>query len=152
MAERGGVQGAPNEAEDQGEPNEAEDQGALGKSADHGAPDGGAAQGATYNLWPRGGAPNSFKMAIDAPDDTKSYFPPRKLLQQGFALTQRGFTLKTPLDFEKSIFGYVMNQMTAKAGIKKHGKAAEAALMNEFAQLEELDVYKPVDPRTLSKA
>jgi hypothetical protein len=27
-------------------------------------------------------------------------------------------------------------KMTAKAGIKKHGKAAEAALMAEFAQLE----------------
>jgi hypothetical protein len=31
----------------------------------------------------------------------------------------------------KHIFGYVMNQMTAKAGIKKHGKAAEAALPDE---------------------
>jgi hypothetical protein len=161
VAERGGAQGAPNEAEDQGAPNEAEDQGVpnkaedrgmLGEPADHGAPDGGAAQGATYNLRPRGGARNSFKMAIDAPHDTKSYFPPRQLLQQGFALTQRGFTPKTPLVFEKSIFGYVLNQMTAKAGIKTHGKAAEAALMNEFAQLEELDVYEPVDPRTLSKA
>jgi hypothetical protein len=37
------------------------------------------------------------------------------------------FTLNTPRNFNKSIFGYVMNQMMAKAGIKKHGKAAEAA-------------------------
>ena len=51
----------------------------------------------------------------------------------------------------KHIFGYVMNQMTAKAGIKKHGKAAEAALMREFAQLEELDVYEPVSANSLTR-
>ena len=43
-----------------------------------------------------------------------------------------------------------MHQMTAQAGIKKHGRAAEAALMNEFAQLEKLDVYESVDPSTLT--
>jgi hypothetical protein len=36
--------------------------------------------------------------------------------------------------------------------IKKHGKAAKEALMNEFAQLEDLDVYKVVNASTLTKA
>jgi len=54
-------------------------------------------------------------------------------------------------DTSKHIFGYAMNQMTAKAGIKKHGKAAEAALMKEFAQLEELDVYEPVSANSLTR-
>jgi hypothetical protein len=31
------------------------------------------------------------------------------------------------------VFGFIMNQMSAKAGIKKHGKDAEAALVHEFA-------------------
>jgi len=44
-----------------------------------------------------------------------------------------------------------MNQMTVKVGIKKHGKAAEAALMKEFAQLEELDVYKPIGANSLTR-
>ena len=44
-----------------------------------------------------------------------------------------------------------MTQMvTAQAGIKEHGKAAEAALMKEFAQMEELSVYESVDPKTLT--
>ena len=48
-------------------------------------------------------------------------------------------------------FAYMLTQMTAKAGIKKHGKAAEAALMAEFAQLEDMSVYEPIDPATLTK-
>jgi hypothetical protein len=64
---------------------------------------------------------------------------------------QQGFRLAPQVDFNTSIFGYIMHQMTVKAGIKKHGKAAEAALMNEFAQLKALDVYESVDPATLTK-
>jgi hypothetical protein len=44
-----------------------------------------------------------------------------------------------------------MNQMSAKAGIKKHGKDAEAALVREFAQLENLDLFKRVNPMTHTK-
>ena len=44
-----------------------------------------------------------------------------------------------------------MTQMSANAGIKKHGRKAEEALMNEFAQLEELNVYEPLDPNTISR-
>ncbi len=45
----------------------------------------------------------------------------------------------------------LFTQMSAKAAIKKHGKAAEAALMREFAQMEDLDAYEPVHARTLTK-
>jgi hypothetical protein len=44
-----------------------------------------------------------------------------------------------------------MTQMTAKAGIKRYGQAAVAALMQEFAQLENLDVYEAVDSRLLTR-
>jgi hypothetical protein len=35
----------------------------------------------------------------------------------------------------KYIFGHIMTQMTAAAGIKKHGQAAVDALLQEFCQL-----------------
>ena len=57
----------------------------------------------------------------------------------------------SPENWEKIVFGFVMNQMTAKAAIKKHGRAAEEALMKEFAQLENLEVYEAVDPTELTK-
>jgi Reverse transcriptase (RNA-dependent DNA polymerase) len=94
-----------------------------------------------YNLRPR--APSvarnvAFQAAMDAPFDGKSYHPPRQLLQ---ASLQR----------DRIIFGHVMTQMSAKAGIRKHGEAAESALMSEFAQLENLSVYHSVDPAALTK-
>jgi hypothetical protein len=53
---------------------------------------------------------------------------------------------------QKRIFDFVFTQMLARAGIQKHRKRAEAAMMAEFAQLEALDVYVPVDPKTLTSA
>jgi hypothetical protein len=41
--------------------------------------------------------------------------------------------------------------MSAKAAIKKHGSTAVDAMMAEFAQLENLSVYKALDPKTLSR-
>jgi hypothetical protein len=40
------------------------------------------------------------------------------------------------------VTGFIMTQMTAKAGIKKHGKAAIDALYQEFMQLHDLTVFK----------
>ena len=97
-----------------------------------------------YNLRPRVGANNQFKEAMDDPHSSKSYFPPMQLVQQGTQLTTNA------TDRSQYIFGYIMNQMTAKVGIKKHGKAAEAALMKEFAQLEDLNVYESINPRSLT--
>ena len=50
----------------------------------------------------------------------------------------------------KRVYGFIMTQMTAKAGIKKHGRAAKEALMKEFAQFETLNVYKALDSRLLT--
>ena len=40
--------------------------------------------------------------------------------------------------------------MTARAGIRKHGQAAEEALMEEFAQLEHMSAYTAIDASTLT--
>ena len=49
-------------------------------------------------------------------------------------------------------FGITLTQMSAKAGLKKHGQKAEEALMAEFSQLEDLEVYEPLDPSKLNRA
>lgn len=51
---------------------------------------------------------------------------------------------------KKFAFGFIMKQMTANAGIKKHGTAAEMALMQEFAQVKDLSVFEPVHPSSLT--
>jgi Reverse transcriptase (RNA-dependent DNA polymerase) len=43
-----------------------------------------------------------------------------------------------------------MTQMTAKAGLKKHGALAETALLKEFSQQKDLDVWEILDPLKLT--
>jgi hypothetical protein len=50
------------------------------------------------------------------------------------------------------IFGHVMTQMTATAGIKKHGQKAVDALLKEFCQLDNKLVFAPVRAGSLSTA
>ena len=101
-------------------------------------------QGATevrYNL-----RSESFRAAVDAPFNSKSYYPPRQLLYKdifGYIMAQ----LATDPEF-----GITMAQMSAKAGLKKYGHKAEEALMAEFEQLEGLEVYEPLDPTKLNRA
>ena len=45
-----------------------------------------------------------------------------------------------------------MTQMSAKEGIKRFGKEAEIALMQEFAQLENLNAYEALDAKLLTRA
>ena len=52
----------------------------------------------------------------------------------------------------KSITGIVMMQMSAKAGIRKHGQVAIDALFKEFSQLHDLGVFEPQDAKKLSSA
>ena len=148
-----GNDGDDNNAEE-GAPDDAE-RGAPDNNAEEGAPDDEDAaedddnapgQGAhTYNLRARTTNPgNQFKQAMDEPHDSKSYYPPVQLLQATHPT-------KGTDNIHKYIFGYIMNQMTAKAGIKKHGQAAVAALMSEFAQLEDLTVYEIVDAAKLTR-
>ena len=83
-----------------------------------------------------------FNDAIDTPHNAKSYLPPNHQMHH----------IGVPRDHRKFAFEYIMTQMSAKAGIHKHGKAAEAALMKEFAQMKELNVYEPVHAITLTRA
>ncbi len=52
----------------------------------------------------------------------------------------------------KSITGIVMMQMSAKAGIRKHGQVAIDALFKEFSQLHDLGVFEPQDAKKLTSA
>ena len=45
-----------------------------------------------------------------------------------------------------------MTQLSANAGIMKHGRKAQEALMAEFAQLDDPSVYEPLDPSKLTRA
>jgi hypothetical protein len=55
-------------------------------------------------------------------------------------------------DVLKCVTGIVMMQMTAKAGIKKHGQVAIDALFNEFSQLHDLTVFHGQNKKGLTRA
>lgn len=55
-----------------------------------------------------------------------------------------------PRNMFQYVYGYVMTQMTATTGIKKHGQPAIDALLAEFAQLDDKKVFKPMDARKLT--
>jgi hypothetical protein len=159
-------EGAPRDGEsteDEGAPMDGE------PTEDEGAPMDGAGESPhaqPYNLRQRLPPTNAFKHAMDTPHNSKSYFPPTQLLQRGLSFAQlmnqvagtapirdhvkmHGKTSETAI--MKHVFGFIMNQMSAKAGIRKHGKAAEAALMSEFAQLEDLNAYESINAASLTK-
>ena len=50
----------------------------------------------------------------------------------------------------KYIFGHIMTHTTATAGVKKHGEAAVDALLQEFCQLDRMNVFEPLDASTLT--
>jgi hypothetical protein len=70
------------------------------------------ARNTRYNLRDQRSQPDRLRDAMDNPHDSKSYHAPVQLLQQGVDAQCR------------YIFGWVMNQMTAKAGLAKHGEFA----------------------------
>ena len=49
------------------------------------------------------------------------------------------------------VTGLVFNQMSAKAGLKKHGGRAWKALLKELKQLKDLDVFKAVHASSLTE-
>ena len=92
-----------------------------------------------YNMRPREPSrPAPFNHAMDQPHSSKSYYPPSQFFLDGRIN-------------EKMIFRHVMTQMSAKAAIRKHGKAAEDAMIAEFAQMEDLNVYEPVHAHLLTR-
>jgi hypothetical protein len=91
-----------------------------------------------YDLRERHPRADRLRDAMDSPHDRQSYHAPVQLLHQG-------------LDAQCNyIFGWVMTQMTAKAGLKKHGVFAETALLKEFTQQKDLDVWEVLDPLKLT--
>jgi hypothetical protein len=55
-------------------------------------------------------------------------------------------------DVLKCLTGIMMTQMSAKAGIKKHGQVANDTLFEEFAQLHDLGVFEPQHASKLSSS
>jgi hypothetical protein len=107
-----------------------------------------------YALRPRGQNAINFRHAIDSPHNGKSYFEPHQFLH----LHDNERSHEALKNYEQFIFAFVMTQlpdeyaqMSAKKGIKKFGRLAEEALLAEFAQLEQYDVFEAVDPNTLTK-
>jgi hypothetical protein len=106
---------------------------------DQGAHENPGADHAHYQLRPRNDRQaNSFRSAIDQPHSNQSYYPPVQLFQNGHVNRQ-------------VIFRYVLAQMSAKAAIRQHGKVAEDALLAEFSQMQDLTVYEPIDPTSLTR-
>ena len=54
-------------------------------------------------------------------------------------------------DMFKRCVGICMNQMSAKAGIKKHGEEAVSAMLKEFGQLEHMKTFKPRHKHSLTR-
>jgi len=91
-----------------------------------------------YNL--RGGKPRSydhrFSHTMDKATGTKSY--DIQMLQHAVSkLTNREISS----ELQRTITGFMMIQMTATAGIKKHGERAVEAMFMEFCQLEDQAVF-----------
>ena len=51
----------------------------------------------------------------------------------------------------QDVFSFIFTQMTAQAGIKKHGQAVCDALTAEFAQLDYKGAYEPIHATSLTK-
>ena len=60
-------------------------------------------------------------------------------------------TTRRPATIAQNVFGFVLTQMTAQAGIKKHGQAARDALTAEFAQLDYKGAYEPIHATSLTE-
>ena len=56
-----------------------------------------------------------------------------------------------PKDMFKRCVGICMNQMSGKAGIKKHGEEAVSAILKEFGQLEHMKTFKPRHKHDLTR-
>jgi hypothetical protein len=83
---------------------------------------------------------------MDASTSGQSYNPQHQLLQTGHEREQAVTGIGPEF-----VFGHIMTQMTATAGIKKHGQKAVDALLKEFCKLDDKSVFAAVDAGTLSK-
>jgi len=83
---------------------------------------------------------------MDEPESNQSYETRVQLLQDTVKTISESCT-----DAYKYMCGHVMTQMTATAGIKKHGQLAIDALLAEFGQLDDKNVFEPYDAFSLMK-
>jgi hypothetical protein len=122
---------------------------------------------ARYNLRPKRDCKYEFRLdrQMDDPENDKSY----KLHQflQNVAENENEETIQSHTLREavknrsdssfhpaivKSVVGVILNQMSAKVGIKKHGKVAMDALFDEFLQLHNLHVFDSRSASSLTRA
>ena len=125
-----------------------------------------APENSSYNLRPNRnrGYAHRLDHQMDDPDSSKSY--DTQFVQHGIQFLQHGNTETMPLrdalehmqtsgtdtEVYKCVVGFIMTQMSAKAGIKKYGKVAVDALFNEFLQLHDLGVFVGKMASDLTKA
>jgi hypothetical protein len=100
--------------------------------------------------------PDRLAHAMDNPANSKSY--DTQFLQHGVsyeptlrAAVQEMKRTGSNTNVFKCITGIVMMQLTAKAGIKKHGQVALDALFKEFSQLHDLGVFLAQDANKLTR-
>lgn len=92
------------------------------------------------------GYSHRFAYEMDNPESRQSYSS-----TQFAQVTDTSATALNDESIEKHIFAYTMTQMSAKAGIKKHGREAEKALMKELVQLKNKDVFRPRHASSLTR-
>jgi Histone chaperone involved in gene silencing len=66
-----------------------------------------------------------------------------------YALDDYRMSGKTTL-VERFLTGVILTQMSARAGLVKHGKNAEKVLLKEFHQFKDMDVMEALDPDKLT--
>ena len=103
----------------------------------------------TYNLWDRStiGDRVTFNDEIINPVSSKSYSSQHlQFFQQDIndMHSDSEHFDKHVQTLYGRIVEYVFNQMTAKAGIRKHGEKAVMALFEEFAQLHDKSVFRAI--------
>ena len=82
--------------------------------------------------------------AMDSPANSQSYEP-----NDGTSFFQ---THPITPHMQKTIHGWVMTQMSAKAGYRRFGNAARDAMRKEFRQLDDKGVFDPINPSTITKS
>ena len=99
----------------------------------------GGATHAYSNL--RGGRPRSYyhrlSHAMNKVTGTKSY--DIQMLQHAVKELTKG---EITVELQSTITGFIMTQMTATAGIKKHGERVVEAMFMEFCQLDDQSVFR----------
>lgn len=136
------------EASDEDKDDEHEEQGAehLEETVDEQEPP------PRYGLRPRRTRDYSHRLdhAMDEPANRQSY-EDVQFSQVASSPVSNYVNAMDDKELHRFVFGVVMTQMSATKGIKKHGRAAELALMKELMQLKDKSVFEPRHASSLTK-